>query len=373
MLITQPYLIVLNITTDCNLHCIYCYAKAGDKRDYMSVDCAYKILENVCSLSNRNINVLFHGGEPLLNFHMIRGLINKVEHSTFHRRINYFIQTNSVSVNEEIARYLYDKRIRISISLDGYNNISNGCRILKDGEQAFNKIMEGVRILKSEGNELNGLCVLTKKNYKNIRELIDFFVENDITQFAVNYFLPGGRGEVHSELAVDPAQIFEVTKNILERIKHYNSHIHNRRKVMERNIYYLIKGIKLQKKAFMCMNSPCGAGNCLLGFTPNGDIYPCDDFSGVEEFRIGNINDGHIGELLTNNEVLKYFNACYYHKIERCKECDIQVECGSGCAARKFFTNGNIYTRDPLCEFYKMFISYIKDEIKNGRIDIGLF
>ncbi len=354
-----PSLIVLNLTTDCNLRCDYCYASAGEKRHYMTSECAIRIVSEVAK-NNKRIEILFHGGEPLLVFRVIKDVINNCKNNLQDKDIHYYIQTNSLLLTLEKAKYLIENGVEICISMDGNSMESNGGRIKSDGTPILNIIMKRIDMLKKLGYNTTILSVLSHHNYKEIDSFIDFLVSNNIYNFSFNYFIEGGRGNKNRSLALTPTELFNTTKRIIDRIIFYRKKGIN---IIERNVFHLLKSIYTEKKEYMCMNCPCGAGNHLLGYTPNGDIYPCDDLSSVEQFKIGNIYDDDLFNIIQDSDIIDFFNYCSYENITKCKKCDLVSKCGAGCASRKFYANNTIYSTDPICNFYKKIIPYIDNRL----------
>ncbi len=356
-----PSLIVLNLTSDCNLRCKYCYASAGNCKDYMTSRCAIEIVTQV-SKYNDSIELLFHGGEPLMNFEVIKNVINFCKNKLKEKEISYYIQTNSLLLTKEKAEYLINENVEICLSMDGNTEISNSGRVDSKGNSSLNIIKSRIELLKSLDYNTTILAVLNKKNVGKIESFIDYLVENKIYNFSLNYFIKGGRGNNNKNLALNPKALYNATVKTINKVLEYRR---KNVKIIERNVLHLLRNVITKSKGYMCMNSPCGAGNHLLGFTPNGDIYPCDDLSSVEQFKIGNIFDGDLMNTLENNSIVNFFNYCSYDNIPKCCCCDFKDRCGAGCASRKFYEKGTIYEVDPICEFYKMIIPYIENRIKN--------
>lgn len=356
-----PKLIVLNLTTDCNMKCEYCYASAGEgNNEYMTFETSLKIIDELRRINdNKEIKVLFHGGEPLLCFDIIKKIIEHYKRLLVHDKIDYYIQTNCVLLDEEKIIYLNNNDVKISISIDGDDTKSNKCRILKNDINSIDIIKKSIFLLNKNKVKINVLSVLNKNNYNKIPEIIDFFVENNIYDFSFNYFIKGGRGNKNSHLSLSNEEVFIATKSIIESEEKY---LKKGIKLNEKNVYYLLKTIITGQKRYMCSNSPCGAGLNIIGVTPNGDVFPCDDLSSQPQFCLGNIYNKPLDELL-NSEIINYFANCNYENIEKCKDCELKKYCGAGCCSRKYYENGSIYSVDPICLFYKLIIPYLKARI----------
>ena len=115
-----PKLVVLNLTTDCNMRCEYCYASAGDYQSYMTYDTALKTIEELRRINNyETVKVLFHGGEPLLCYDVIEKIINYYKDHGLADKLDYYIQTNCVLLTEDKIKFFKENDVKISISVDG--------------------------------------------------------------------------------------------------------------------------------------------------------------------------------------------------------------------------------------------------------------
>lgn len=365
-----PKLVVLNLTTDCNMRCEYCYASAGECRSYMSQEIAIKTIKELKEINeDGKIKILFHGGEPLLCLDVIKSVIKFCEENYRREDVDYYIQTNCVLLNKDVITYLKEKNVKISISIDGCDYISNSCRILVDGQNSFDIIKRAMDEMNNQNVLINCLAVLNENNYLFVDKIIDFFVENNVHNFSFNYFIKGGRGNQNSHLALSNDKLFQATKKIIDKIEEYYKKgiILN-----EKNVYYLVRSIATSKKLYMCANSPCGAGLNLFGITPEGDIYPCDDLSSQNQFCLGNIKEKHLKDIL-ESPIINYFACCNYDKIRECKNCNLKKYCGAGCCSRKFYENDDIYSKDPICEFYKLVVPYVQNLLKSNYISKAIY
>ena len=369
-MLSVPKLVVLNLTTDCNMRCKYCYASAGDYQSYMTKETAIKTVKGLKEINNDGkIKILFHGGEPLLCFDVIKEVISFCEANYKKEDVDYYIQTNCVLLDKEVIAYLKEKDVKISISIDGCDCNSNECRILANGQNSFDIIKKAIDEMNRQNVMINCLAVLNEKNYNDVENIIDFFVENKVYNFSFNYFIKGGRGNENSYLALTNDKLFETTKKIINKLEEYY-----KKGILlnEKNVFYLVKSIATSKKLYMCANSPCGAGLNIFGITPSGEIYPCDDLSSQKQFCLGNINEKHLKDIL-ESPIINHFACCNYDNIEECKNCELKQYCGAGCCSRKFYENDTIYSRDPICGFYKLAVPYVKELLKQNKITKDIY
>lgn len=353
----KSVVLILDITNDCNLRCSYCYINGGEKQEFMSVDTAYKAIEKIGERFNCSLNIMFHGGEPLLNFDLIRELITRVNQKPFKFPIKYFLQTNATNMNEEIANFIRENNINIGISFDGCTEESNIARVTENGEGSVEKVKNSIRILQNANNEISVLSVLTRKNYADYDKMIDWLIENQITSFALNPFITAGRG-AKAQLSLSGQEMFETYSKVLDKIIYYNE---KGIKVQEKNLYYMYKCIIENKRSYMCMNSPCGAGIALFAVNPKGDVYPCADFCNEKQFCLGNVEEDFFKEI-PNVQTWRDIRLSTYDSIRDCNICELKQICPSGCSARRYYSNGELKSVDSICEFYKLIIPYMKKE-----------
>jgi len=346
-----PYHIFLNITDDCNYRCLYCYNTSGVTRNYMDQQTAQKIIEQMINLPNNKVCILIHGGEPLLNFPLIKNIVEYIKLTKCNKKIELFIQTNASLMNDEIAKFLNDSGIQISISLDGSEKTHNKWRQYENSKGTYYDTMKGIDILNRNHVKYNVLTVLTSANYSKTGKVVEHFYKQGIDLMGIAYFNPAGRGYKNkSQIQISSNQLYIAMMNLLRKLIKYNG------KIKERTISSLLLNILTKKRKNLCMRSPCGAGTSLLSFTPQGDIYPCDDFRHINEFKIGNIWDGDLLNILEKSPVIASFSKRVVDNISKCRECEWKWICCGGCAARAFWTYNTLWKEDPLCDYFKKII-----------------
>lgn len=367
-----PYYAILNITRDCNFKCTYCYSNAGHSKEMMNFNICKKCIDLMYKLPNKKVALLFHGGEPLLNKNLIVHAIEYAE-SLKEKKFYYFMQTNASLIDDSIIDIIKKYNINVGVSIDGGNLEDNKYRIMKDNCNSFSIIIEKLKLLHENDIYVNVLSVITKNNVNGIVDQINTLEKIGVKTFAFNYFLSSGRGAEHLEYQASDEEIYQNSIKLFERIIEINKKKDKKEEyITERNLNYLIKNMVCKRPLYMCMKSPCGAGNSLLSFMPNGDIFPCDDFLAEDELKIGNINDGSLTELtkkIINKESIifsKIFSR-NINSIEECKKCAEKYVCYGGCTSRSYYFYKNLKSVDPLCKYFKKIIPYIKNRIKEEK------
>ncbi|SHJ51240.1 uncharacterized protein SAMN02745912_00203 [Paramaledivibacter caminithermalis DSM 15212] len=352
----------LHIAHDCNIRCEYCFASQGDfrgDRSLMSEDIGKKALDFLIENSGnrRNLEVDFFGGEPLLNFDVVKSLVEygrKREKET-NKRFRFTITTNAVLLNDEIIDYINENMDNIVLSIDGRKEINDKMRYAVNGEGTYDiiipKIKKMVEVRKDKSYFVRG--TFTKHNLdfaKDVLHLADLGFKNTSIEPVV-----AKPGESYALQEEDLPEIFkhyeELAREIIRREKSGKGF----------NFFHFMIDLE-QGPCVIKRLTGCGAGSEYLAITPQGDIYPCHQFVGDEKFKIGNVLTG-----IENKELgLSFKNAHVYNK-EKCKECWAKFYCSGGCHANAYNFNNDINIPYELgCEMEKKRIEcslYIKEKL----------
>lgn len=358
--------VILDLTEDCTLRCSYCYINGGDSHLYMSRATALNAINKFSrAYSNGKVHLLFHGGEPLLMFNRIQEIINYIETNDM-RNIELYIQTNGIEVDQYIAKYLKEKNIKPCISIDGFTPESNSTRKaeLQSSEVTTNRILKGLDYLLNEGLEISTICVLNKNNIGFVNQYFDECVARKIGLVSMNPIINLGRSTLHEELLLNN---HEITQAYITAIRKINSLLEMGHDIIERNSFYYFRRFITEKPEYMCMNTPCGAGQCVFVIKCNGDIFPCSDLSFNPELRLGNVNEDILFNIKKgqNKELLYRLYNDSLEQNNKCKQCQWHDKCPSGCVARKYLVSQTIGgVLDPLCSMYQELNAFFEKESK---------
>jgi len=362
-----PALAVFKVTLACNLKCVYCYANAGvDQSSHMSVETAHKIVDEFARLNPyRTVNMLMHGGEPLLNFKLVKDIAEYAK--KYGKRVQVTIQTNAALLNDEIATYIKKNNINVGVSLDGPAIFQNATRPLQGGKASFDQVIRGIHCLQKHEITFGVLGVMTANVAEHMDEILDFFLANDIYQFSFIPLMKFGRGGDDCSLYVSGEQIFNAYKKIYYRVIENNTH--NDKKIQERTLANMASSLFANENTFMCTQTPCGAGRKILGFSNNGDVYICDDFIGDQEFKIGNVNETPIDEMLAQSSIVAKTLSRSKEKFKRCKDCVWKTLCGGVCHSVDHYSANDGELENEICVFNKLMLPFLIGEFeKNPQI-----
>lgn len=356
--------VILDLTEDCMLCCSYCYINGGENHLTMNTQTALNaVIKFSKSYADGKVHLLFHGGEPLLMFDRIQEIVDFIESNEI-CNIELYIQTNGIGVDQYISKYLKKKNIRTCVSIDGFSPKANATRKSKSEDSVITtkRILKGLDHLLEDGHEISTICVLNKTNIEFVSEYFDECATRGIKLISMNPIINLGRSTLHEELLLSNHEIAQAYISAIYKI---NSLIENGIDIMERNCFYYFRRYITEKPEYMCMNTPCGAGNCVFVVKCNGDIFRCSDFSFIPDLRLGNVNEESLFSIRRgqSKELLYQLYSDRLDKNSKCVQCHWYKKCSSGCVARKFLNTQQIGgILDPLCSMYQELNSFFQNE-----------
>lgn len=353
----KAVVLILDLTNDCNLRCSYCYASGGEHADCLSVSDAVLAIEKFYNRFKCQIQVLFHGGEPLLCFDSIQKIISITETKDFSNYISWFIQTNGVLLSQEKIDFLKYNNVNIGISLDGVTDESNCSRKKINGQPSTKETISALNLLHKSGISTSILTVVNANNYSLILHELKILISMGIRNVALNPYISAGRGSI-ANLGVTNEQMFNLFKDLSDMILslYYKDNII----FIEKNLFHIVKKIVTGGNSYMCMSNPCGAGLSQFTVDPNADVYPCADLCGQKHFRLGNIGEDFF-PMIPSCEGWREIRSYKLQNLTGCKKCTLIKTCPAGCSVRCYYSNDSVHSTDPLCGFYKLILPYLDD------------
>lgn len=326
--------ICLNVAHACNMKCKYCFASQGDfgmKPCLMTLETAKKAMDFLIEQSGniRNLEVDFFGGEPLLVADMLKDLVVycRQREAECNKRFNFTLTTNSVLLDDEIIEWVIANDIAVILSLDGRKEVNDRHRILNNDEGSYDLIVPRIKAMveaKPVSYYVRG--TFTRKNLDFTKDL--------------QHMLDLGFDCISIEPAVGPNNGFSIQKEDIKLVleeyeKLTDVLLENHRN--GKDIHFFHYNLNLQKGPCIAKRvTGCGAGIEYLVITPEGDVYPCHQFVGENDFYMGNIYRGDI-----DKKVRKIFENNQLGDKE-CRDCWVRYFCGGGCHANAYFSNGDM-------------------------------
>lgn len=321
----------LHIAHDCNLACKYCFAEEGEyhgRRALMTYDIGKKALDFLIKHSGNRVNleVDFFGGEPLMNWQVVKDLVHygrSLEEKN-HKKFRFTLTTNGVLLNDEILEFVNKEMSNVVLSIDGRKEVHDTMRPFRGGQGSYEKILTKFQKLAVSRKEKDYYVRGTFTHYN-----LDF--SKDVLHLADMGFTQISVEPVVAEADMDYAIKQDDIPKILEEYDTLASALLMRNKDGKAiNFFHfmidLTGGPCVAKRL-----SGCGSGTEYLAVTPWGDFYPCHQFVGQEEFILGNVEDGMI-----KSEIVTEFKACNVYTKPKCKDCFAKFYCSGGCAANSY-------------------------------------
>ncbi len=327
----------LNVAHDCNLRCGYCFASQGDyqqaHKSLISLETGKKALDYILKNSGdrRNLEVDFFGGEPLMNFDVCKELVyyGRQEEKKYKKNFRFTITTNGVLLDEEKMEFIDQHFDNVVMSLDGRKEVNDNVRVTPKGTGSYDIIVPNF-----------------KKAVKK-REDRDYFIRGTFTGLNLDFSDDvkhmrdlGFKSLSMEPVVTEPGDKYEIKESDLEKVKEEYEKLYHLYKdsigtAKDFNFFHfeidLEHGPCIYKRI-----SGCGAGNEYIAVTPEGDIYPCHQFVGNDDFKIGNLDEGIVNTTIPD----KLYQSNVLTK-EECGKCWAKYFCSGGCHANAWNFNGD--------------------------------
>ncbi len=327
----------LHIAHTCNLNCSYCFASQGKyhgERAVMSYEVGKQALDFLIANSGtrRNLEVDFFGGEPLMNFDVVKQLVAyarsvEKEHG---KNFRFTLTTNGILVDDDVIDFANREMSNVVLSLDGRKEIHDRYRVDYAGNGSWERIVPKFqKLVEARGGKnyyMRGTFTHANPDFlKDIQVMLDLGF-NELSMEPV-VCAPGDPSELtEADLPIVLDQYEKLAELMLERERagkpftfyHY--------------MIDLTGGPCIYKRI-----SGCGSGTEYMAVTPWGDLYPCHQFVGEEKYKLGNIWDG-----VTNKDAQNEFACCNVYSREECRDCWARLYCSGGCAANAYHATGSV-------------------------------
>lgn len=348
----------LHIAHDCNLRCRYCFAETGSfggSRGLMDLETGKKAIDFLLQNSGDrpSCEVDFFGGEPLMNFSVIRELViyGRQKAEELGKKIKYTLTTNAVLLNDTVAEYLEQEGISVVLSLDGRPEINDKMRPFANGKGSYDRIIDNILKFIAKRPNTSRYAIgkyyyvrgtYTHYNpdfYKDVLHLADLGINRISLEPVV--------APLEQSYALQPEDLAKINQSydiLAEKVLEY-AHKGN-----EFTFFHFNAGLDdgpcLPKRL-----SGCGAGHEYVAISPEGDIYPCHQFVGQEKYKLGSLDDS---PLVLPEDMVQAFRQANIYAKEDCRICWARFSCGGGCHAANVAYSGELTKVYPFgCEIQK--------------------
>ncbi|MDD2979351.1 MAG: thioether cross-link-forming SCIFF peptide maturase [Hespellia sp.] len=339
----------LHIAHDCNLACKYCFAEEGEyhgRRALMSYEVGKKALDFLIanSGSRRNLEVDFFGGEPLMNWQVVKDLVayGREQEKLHDKHFRFTLTTNGVLLNDEIQEFVNREMDNVVLSLDGRKDVHDNMRPFRNGKGSYDLIVPKFqKLAESRHQEKYYIRGTFTRNNLDFSEDILHFADLGFEQMSMEPVV-GPETDSYAIREEDLPKIFS------EYDKLARTMIEREREGKGFTFFHFMIDLEGGPCVYKRL-SGCGSGTEYLAVTPWGDLYPCHQFVGEEGFLMGNVDDG-----IVKPEIADEFRSCSVYTKEKCKNCFAKFYCSGGCMANSFKFHGTIHdTYEVGCEMQR--------------------
>ncbi|MDO5713198.1 MAG: thioether cross-link-forming SCIFF peptide maturase [Tissierellia bacterium] len=327
----------LHVAHDCNLRCKYCFAAQGNfkgQRLLMDEDTGKKAFDFLIKHSGKrkNLEVDFFGGEPLMNFSLIKKLVEygRSLEKKYNKHFRFTITTNGILLDDDKIKYINENMDNVVLSLDGRKEINDTMRPTCNQKGSYETIVPKFKKLIDQRGDKDYYIRGTFTNQN-----LDF--SKDVEE----YYNLGFKKTSMEPVVTDEKEEYAIREEHLEKIlKEYEDlsekYIEMRKEDPEFQFFHFMIDLS-QGPCLVKRSVGCGAGCEYVAITPEGDIYPCHQFVGEKDFILGNVHDGNLDQMKREP-----FRTSNVFSKEDCQSCWAKYYCSGGCHANAYYANQSI-------------------------------
>ena len=327
----------LHIAHDCNLACRYCFAEEGEyhgRRALMTYEVGKQALDFLIANSGnrRNMEVDFFGGEPLMNWQVVKDLVayGREQEKLYNKKFRFTLTTNGVLLDDEVMEFANREMDNVVLSIDGRKEVHDFMRPFRKGAGSYDLVVpKFLKFAESRGEKsYYARGTFTRHN-------LDF--SKDVLHLADLGFDQISVEPVVADEKEEYALRWEDIPRICEEYDTLAKEMIKRRKEGKGfNFFHFMIDLTGGPCVYKRL-SGCGSGTEYLAVTPWGDLYPCHQFVGEEKFLMGNVWDG-----VKRSDLCEEFKNCNVYAKEKCQDCFAKFYCSGGCAANSYNFHGSI-------------------------------
>ena len=327
----------LLIALDCNLRCEYCFAGKGDYgkgRTLMTYETGKKAIDFLIekSANRKNLEIDFFGGEPLMNFEVVKQIVEyaREQEKLHNKNIRFTITTNGTLLTDDKIEFINDQMHNVVLSIDGRPEVNDRMRKTINGKGSYNAFIDKFKKLVENRGDKEWYVRGTYTKYN-----LDF--TNDV----MSLYNEGFEQISVEPVIADPSLPYALTEEDLPAIfSEYEKLADNIREIKSSgrfiNFFHFMLDLDQGPCAIKRLRG-CGCGNDYVAISPDGDIYPCHQFVGNDDFKMGSLTDGSF-----DTDMKQDFARAHVYTKPECKKCWAKFYCSGGCNANNYTFNKDI-------------------------------
>ena len=360
------------VTTACNMNCIYCQANNGSKCSnlYMTEEIARRSVDIALESPTRYLTFEFQGGEPLLNFDIIKDIVDYAEMHKGEHEISYNVVTNLTLLTDDILEYLQSHHFGVSTSLDGPELLHNKNRSFRNGDGTFQSVLRSLKKLRTAGLHVGAIQTTTRESLKYPRELARTYAELGFESIFVRPLTPLGKAIVNwDEIGYTPDEYLAFYRTVIDELIKINIEGYF---IKEDHTTILLNRIHGDFVNYMELRSPCGAGIGQLAYYADGNVFTCDEGRMLHEmgdhtFCLGNVFKSKYRDIIENGVCRTVCASSILETIPSCCDCVYQPYCGT-CPVVNYAKDADIIEKMPngyRCQIYSGLLNHVFERYLN--------
>lgn len=365
------------VTTACNMRCVYCQANNGIATPslFMSKEMAERSVDIALQSPARYLSFEFQGGEPLLNFEIIKHIVAYTEEHKGTHEISYNVVTNLTLITDEILDFFCEYHFGISTSLDGPAFVHNQNRPFQNGEKTFDKVVASINKIRKRGLRVGAIQTTTRTALPYPREIVRAYHDLGFESIFLRPLTPLGKATKNwDDIGYSAEEFLSFYTQALDELIQINK---SGRYMREEHASILLSRIDGQFVNYMELRSPCGAGIGQLAYYADGDVFTCDEGRMLHEmgdhtFRLGNVFSNSYNEIINNGVCRTVCASSILETIPTCCDCVYQPYCGT-CPVVNYAKSQDIIEKGPRgyrCKIYSGMLDYLFNRILEGNEDV---
>ena len=332
-LFTATSLHIFVVTTQCNHRCVYCQANDGQPLYAAMDNCtAEKAVDVALQSPSMYLSFEIQGGEPLLNFPVIKHIVEYTEAKNTKKEIAFSVVTNLTAITDEMIGFFSDHNVAVSTSLDGNSVVHNLNRPYSNGSGSFDDVLKAVKKVRDAGIPVGAILTTTRSSFPYANEIVEAYCNNGFSSIFVRPLTPLGCakrnwntiGYTADEFVQFYIRVFQAVLKKCQEGYH----------IQENFASILLAGILRKYPAnYMELRSPCGAVTGQMAYYVNGDVFSCDEGRMIFEmgdasFRLGNVFENTYHEMVSSSTCRALCLASTTEAVPTCCDCVYQPYCG---------------------------------------------
>lgn len=348
------------VTNSCNMKCVYCQAQNGKSipNGMMTRETAKKAVDIALSSPDVYLSFEFQGGEPLMNFDIIKYIVEYTESQNSKKVIEYNLVSNLTLITDEIAEFIKKHNIGVSTSVDGDEILHNKNRMYRSDVGTYSDVLHGIQTLKNHDISYGAIQTSTKNSLSKAKEIVDTYVALGLPSIFIRNLTPlGCANNSWDVIGYTPEEFIDFYKECFDYIIDINK---NGTFLKEGHASIMLSKILAGFPVnYMELRSPCGAGIGQIAYYYDGGIYTCDEGRmlaemGDDSFKLGTVNNTY-DELMSSNNCKAACIASTLESLPQCCDCVYNPYCGT-CPVVNLALSKDIFNKEPndyKCMVYK--------------------